>query len=201
MSSNLYFNSDIPASGNNPSRDQPEMLKNNQSNETIWTVDHTGFNENNSGTHQQVTFLGTTTQSTPTGNTSIAFTKPGSASTVPELFYINNHYTTQLSAIKAWGTFDTNGSPLGTNQKLNIDLVSHFPTGTYTITISANAISSSFYGVLVTGRRFDSGSSSDRPIFATYSIQNATTLVLFFWNPSGSVLVDPTYFTVQIMQI
>ncbi len=51
----LYvFNDGIPASGNNPSEDQPDMLINNVSTNGILNVDHIGFNQNNGGLHRQV---------------------------------------------------------------------------------------------------------------------------------------------------
>jgi len=53
---NITYNLGIPAAGNNPSTDQPNMQTNNDANDTIWNVDHYGFNLSNGGYHQQATF-------------------------------------------------------------------------------------------------------------------------------------------------
>lgn len=53
---NFTYNDLIPATNNNPSDDQPEMLKNTVSIENIIDVDHVGFNTNNGGNHRQVRF-------------------------------------------------------------------------------------------------------------------------------------------------
>lgn len=52
----FIFNNAVPASANNPSADQPDMLINNQSNQSIWAVDHYGFNEapDFGGLHKQL---------------------------------------------------------------------------------------------------------------------------------------------------
>lgn len=51
---NLPYTRDIPHSTHNPSSDQPIMEVNNNSNDTLWAVDHFGFNDNNGGLHKQV---------------------------------------------------------------------------------------------------------------------------------------------------
>lgn len=48
------FNANIPQPNDNPSNSQGQLLTNNQSNNSIWAVDHIGFNITNSGLHQQV---------------------------------------------------------------------------------------------------------------------------------------------------
>lgn len=63
---NFSFNTSIPASNNNPSLDQPEMLTNNQSTDGILAVDHVTFNANDGGTHLQVSFSSNNTPSLPT---------------------------------------------------------------------------------------------------------------------------------------
>lgn len=51
---NLPYTRDIPHATHNPSSDQPIMETNNNSNDTLWAVDHFGFNDNNGGYHKQV---------------------------------------------------------------------------------------------------------------------------------------------------
>lgn len=50
------FNTGIPAAGNNPSVDQPDMQINNLSTNDILDIDHVTFNANNGGQHKQITF-------------------------------------------------------------------------------------------------------------------------------------------------
>jgi len=48
------YDNTVPATPNNPSVDQPVMLTNAQSIDSIIAVDHFGFNVSNGGYHQQV---------------------------------------------------------------------------------------------------------------------------------------------------
>lgn len=50
------FNDGVPASGDNPSADQPEMLKNNISTAGLIGVDHVGFNLSDGGYHTVIHF-------------------------------------------------------------------------------------------------------------------------------------------------
>lgn len=59
----------IPASGDNPSTDQPIMQANNDANPAIWLIDHIGFNASGldkSGLHKQVTFNNNNIPAVPT---------------------------------------------------------------------------------------------------------------------------------------
>ena len=51
---NLQFFTNIPATNNDPSVDQPNMLINNQSNNSIWNVDHIGYGQNLGGYHSTI---------------------------------------------------------------------------------------------------------------------------------------------------
>lgn len=51
---NLTYTTGIPDAPNNPSNDQPIMKVNNDSNNTIWTIDHFGFNDNQGGYHKVI---------------------------------------------------------------------------------------------------------------------------------------------------
>lgn len=50
------FDTTVPASGNNPSQDQPVMLNNNVATNGIIATDHVTFNANNGGQHKAITF-------------------------------------------------------------------------------------------------------------------------------------------------
>src|SRR6266404_3955444 len=60
---NFPFDDTIPATGNDPSVDQPTMLTNNVSSQGIMNVDHIGYNFNNGGIHRQVNMFN---ESSPT---------------------------------------------------------------------------------------------------------------------------------------
>src|SRR6266849_4452913 len=62
---NYTYTGNIPAAGNNPSNDQPNMQTNTNSIASIVNVDLYGFGNNNGGTHQQVTFSGNNVPSLP----------------------------------------------------------------------------------------------------------------------------------------
>lgn len=52
----FQFDTTVPATNDNPSADQPDMLVNNQSINGILGVDHVTFNLNNGGQHTAITF-------------------------------------------------------------------------------------------------------------------------------------------------
>lgn len=53
---NFAYTQGIPATNDNPSDDQPDMLVNNDNNFLIWNVDHIGFNQANGGIHNVIHF-------------------------------------------------------------------------------------------------------------------------------------------------
>jgi hypothetical protein len=57
MTNHFIYTDDIPASGNNPSVDQPKMKVNTNSIDSLIAVDHISFNTDGSGIHKQVTLL------------------------------------------------------------------------------------------------------------------------------------------------
>jgi len=63
---NFSFTRDIPFASHNPSADQPIMQTNTNSEDSIWAVDHFGFNDNDGGTHQKVSLKNTDLTTTPT---------------------------------------------------------------------------------------------------------------------------------------
>lgn len=83
--SNFTYSRDIPAGNLTPAQNRPSMTINTNSADSIWDEDHYGFNDNNGGLHQQVTFplihVPPTAPFTPT-----VFTK-NDPYTIPQLFY------------------------------------------------------------------------------------------------------------------
>lgn len=77
------FNNAIPSANNDPSADQPDMLINNQSNLSIWAVDHRTFNVANGGTHLQVSMADQAAPAIPGGLTSVLFSNLQGGQSVP----------------------------------------------------------------------------------------------------------------------
>lgn len=100
------FNSGIPASGNNPSSDQPIMLQNNVASEGIIAVDHIGYNASGGGQHKQVTFNSNNTPSTFPVSPPVLFTK--TVGSLPQLHFYSGtaaQSSTQYSNAATFGTF------------------------------------------------------------------------------------------------
>ena len=102
---NVTYNLGIPDADNNPSVDQPNMKVNNDAVNTLFSVEHYGFNNNLGGQHKKIIF--------PENNTSVAQTDPaseivtatGTDTTKSELYFRNANATFPLSGIKAAGAF------------------------------------------------------------------------------------------------
>ena len=54
---NFAYDNSVPATNNNPSDDQPDLLQNTQSAALIWDEDHIGFGQQNGGFHKQARIL------------------------------------------------------------------------------------------------------------------------------------------------
>lgn len=158
------FNTGVPASGNDPSVDQPDMLTNNVSDNAIWGVDHLAYGSAGSGgagasagQHLKVTYNSKTTPApgTPVDPISISNTADatsalavptakGSASAVAQEFFTNSNGKFPTSAIKALGVF-TASVPPGPATVVAIDMgmniVSIFATGTtYTVNLTPGTV-------------------------------------------------------------
>lgn len=167
---NFNYDTGVPFATNNPSVDQPNMLINTQSINGILAVDHVTFNENNGGTHEQVTFIGENPPTaTPSDPTSIGYTNVGiAAPTHPQLYWQNSQGIFPLSAIRAFGSFTPAGTTPSLSNSFNI-LSSSFVSGTtYTFTLNANTVNGNNIVVLLT-------SSVDGPL--NYSFSNPTLTI------------------------
>lgn len=119
----IQYNLGIPASGNNPSTDQPNMLINNDNIAQYVAVDHVGFDADYSGQHKQVTFNNVTAPSTPADPISILYTK-NDAFSHPQMNFLNSGAFANLAAasgsvllmggiIMQWGVGSLTGSGAG----------------------------------------------------------------------------------------
>lgn len=149
---NYPFNSSIPAAANNPSDDQPDMLINNQSTESLLGEDHISFNENNGGYHTAIHFDQTTSY-VPTPPVSPPQLFTNTVAGLPQLFYYSGdstHSSTQYVAsgngstfllggiIIKWGQFTaSNAGPT------NVSFTSAFPNNCYSVTLTFSSTGAS----------------------------------------------------------
>lgn len=148
MANNYAFDNSIPASSNNPSEDQPLMLTNNQSIQSIWTTDHVGFGTDGGGLHNQVTFA--TNQSAPSltaDGVSGLFANIGPS--LSELFFQNSSVTKQLTGLPVTNSGTDYGIVTPWGITINFGSGTLSGTGTATVTY-AIAMTSPFYYAGVT---------------------------------------------------
>lgn len=180
----------IPAAGNNPSLDQPDMKDNNDAVNTILAVDHVSFNTAKGGTHKQITYVAKSSPSTPAGDIAISYTDDGvESSSTSQLYYINSQGNFPLSAVRAFGSFTgvAVAGPVTAITSFNVDSITQVNTSTYTVVLKTDAVNSSDVVALVTVN------ASNRSM--GYSFANPTLSL----NSSASVLGDIVNFV--IMQI
>lgn len=197
------FNTNIPAANNNPSVDQPDMLGNNVATDGIIAVDHISFNALNGGQHKQVTFNNKNVPGAQTDPQSVLYTNnvgatafnTASASTVAEMFYINQSGTLPISLLKAYGYFDNNGNPLNT---FNCSSGAFVAGIGYTITMPANIITGTDYGIVATANF----PVTPYGVVIRTQILSATQFILLPSTPaiSGGAVIQSS-FTILVLQL
>jgi len=201
--SSFTFNPNIPAAANNPSNDQPDMLQNNMSTNSLLAVDHVSFNTNNGGQHLQVTLPATTyvVPGAQTGNASVIYPNEGETVTAAQLYYVNSQATIQLSAIRAWAFCDSAGA-IQNNQAVNIASIVHAGTGIFNVTLTTNAVSSAQFAIIVSSAQY-AFNATTRPPVSTSTITGTGTFTLNFFtlNLSPVQPVDPLFFSFLVLQI
>lgn len=187
------YTKEIPASGNDPSVDQPNMKTNTDSINDILAVDHVTFNVADGGTHKQVTMSSKNTPAAQTDPQSVIYTANGTASTNAQVFFVNAAQTLLLSIIKAYGF--ANSSGIVSSQSVNVSSVVRNSAGNYTVTLTGGAVATADYGVLVSPAY-----TSSQRLISSYSITNATTFNLYFGTASLLGPTDPDSFTFVVLQ-
>lgn len=189
------YNNAVPAANDNPSVDQPDMLVNVQSTESIIAVDHISFNTANGGTHKQVTFNNVAAPGAQTNPQSILYTVAGVASTNSDMRFRNQNRIFPVNLIRAFGFVDGAAGGIIASQSINIVSAPRNSAGNYTITMDANTVGSTDYFVI--------GASTiglgNLALSFNYSITNATTFNIFI-QASGAG-IDPTNFGFAVIQI
>lgn len=191
------FNTGVPAAGNNPSVDQPDMLSNNVSTNSILAVDHISFNTAGGGQHLQMHMNATpnyvAVPPPPVGNDSIIYSNAGIASAAAQLFLRNSNVILPLSNIRAWAFCNSAG--IIATQSQNVTSVVRNSLGNYTVTLVTNAVSSTNFAIFLT-----STLSPPQPVIDNYSITGIGTFTLTFVDINKN-FVDPTTFSIMVLQI
>lgn len=207
------YNTGVPFATNNPSNDQPQMIINTVSNNGIWGVDHVGFNSTgivgnpaaSGGQHLQVTFNGKHPAASQTDPLSVLYTNnatagafnTNAASTVSQMFFINQSATFPISMIKAFGSFDNNGNSLNT-WNLVLAAGGHPSAGNFTLNMPTGCCNSSNYLVMLSPQASSSGDKSQ--VGTAYSITSSTQFAVQF-GISGVGFFDPNQFSVLVLQL
>lgn len=191
------FNNAVPAAANDPSVDQPDMLINNQSTNSILAIDHISFNTAGGGQHKQVTFNNKNTPGAQTDPQSVLYTASGTASTVSQMLYANQNGTFQISAVRAWAA-GVNGTLSPPPQSYNVTSITRTSNGHYSVILQTNAVSSNNFAVVVNCSL--SAAAGNPFIFAAYSITGTGTFnIVFGRNDIG--FADPSNFSFIVLQI
>ena len=184
----ITYTTNIPLASNNPSNDQPNMQVNTNAINSWVQIDHVGFNASNGGEHKQVTFPAETTQGTPSGTSSTLYTAAGVAdNTHPTLQYVNANLTFPVSLIRAYGAFTGSTGAIEASQSIGVASVVRTSTSHYTVTLNANVVSSTTYGVFVST---NGGSSA-----GVIAISSATVFTLIMG------VADPTQVFFMVTQL
>lgn len=139
------YNNAVPAAANNPSNDQPDMLTNTQSINSIIAVDHATFNTANGGTHTQVHLPNFTNPSVINGTAnegSVVYSVAGIAdSGFAQLTFKNDHNLNfPLNLIRAFAVCDTLGNIIS-SQSFNVTSVVRIAgPDRYRVTLPVNVI-------------------------------------------------------------
>jgi hypothetical protein len=195
----IPYNLNIPASGNNPSNDQPDMQTNTNSINTLVAIDHYTFSDNPAGTHKQITFPNNNviTSGSLAGLSSAVFSNAGTAdNSTSQLFYVNSKITVPVSIVRAYAAI--NPLAISLTQSYNVASFVRNSAGNYTVTLTANSTTSSSYGILCSCDRRN-GSTNAQII--DYHITGTTTFTLFSADPIINSAEDPTNLTFIVLQL
>lgn len=200
--SNYSYTTGIPNGSLTPAQNRPTMTQNNDSNNSIWTEDHNGFNDNVGGSHQFMrmpNFTAPAVLSETATQGSVIYTAAGTAdATKAQGFFKNPNVTLQLCPIRAWGyCIGTNGAVIA-GQSVNVSATTG-ANGQYTITLSANTVSSVNYMILTSATQRANGSGHG--MVANYSIISTTQFQILTFDPIANSVQAPFSFTFAVIQL
>lgn len=195
----MSFNSNIPQSTDLISVSQGDLLNNFTSMQSTYTTDHYGFNPvTNLGFHQKVTLPGNVSVPTPAAGFGNIYAKTNGSS-VTDPYWVSDGLAGSLQfammPIRAYGVFD--GGTFATINGYNITCASWAVGTGYVMTLPANVVSGTNYGILAiagtTGLNPCPGAAFAPP-------SSATTFAVGFRN-AGGVIIQVTQFTVIVLQV
>lgn len=199
---NFSFTRDIPFATHNPSSDQPIMQTNTNSEDSIWAVDHHGFNDNLGGYHNVI--HQDPQLADPAAIPGIGQTYVKTVGSDVQLFYESGlGVVSQLS----------NSSALLPRVAVNFNVIATVPTiqnsfnvtsvvrnglGSYTINFTS-PLSSQFYYPCINGQQA-SGSSAgvSNVITSPVYIPTTSSISIGFQTPNSSSAFDPIFASVII---
>lgn len=201
----MTYNPSIPQSTNNLSVSQGDLLTNFTQLNTQFGIDHDPFytgSTNGDGFHKKVTLATKNTPGAQTDPSSAVYSGSGTASSVAQLFYKNQNATYHLSPVKAWaycaGTVASPTNSVINSQSSGVTNVVRASTGTYTITMPANTVSSADYAVIATATTASGGTNV---VACIYQISSATSFTIRTIDPILNSVVNVTSFSFMVIQI
>lgn len=192
----IPYNLNIPDAPNNPSDDQPKMQENTNSIDSLVAIDHYTFADATAGQHKQITLAGKNAAGAQTDPVSVIYSGSGTASTVAQLNYRNQNGIFPLSCVRAWA-YSTGGAVPVFTQNVNVSTIARTAAGKYTVTLTANAVSSNSFAVIPSA--YGTGTALGNNVI--YNITGTGTFELVFPVLNGASLADPTNFSFMVLQI
>jgi len=193
------YNRDIPDAPNNPSNDQPKMQVNTNSTQDLIAVDHVSFNLSPGGTHKQATFSSKNAAGAQVDPQSVLYTGDGTASTVANLLFRNQNAIFPINTVRAWGFVNGATGAVVNNQSVNVASVVRNSAGNYTVTLTANAVTTADFAILVSST--SNTSAPTRLVYSSYAITGIGTFTLKFDQLANGTGQDVTSFSFQVLQI
>jgi hypothetical protein len=203
------INTAIPASGNNPSNDQPEMLQNNLNINSYLTVDHVEAGANQNGIHLQSSYVARTTPANLinaiNGNTSNGIAYVNSAAN-NDYYYYNGPAANQsnypLNLIRAHGYFTVSGGAVTLINGFNMNpVVTYSGVGQYAVFFTQPAGATS-YGYLLSAQDVPSVGGGDvRSSVTTSHPPNGVNLEFTKRQGGSNFFYDPISFTLTILVV
>lgn len=190
---NLTYTTGRPAGNISPAAQRVSMTTNNDSNASIWTQDHYGFNDNNGGTHKYVRMPANVALPGMINLQSGLGSVTGVADpTKSQLVFKNSLATFPVSLFKAYG-FIT-GTTL--SNAYNVTSVTNPSTGQYLVTLSVTLTGS--YGVILTPATPSGGGFPN--IAASYVILNSTQFRIYTQDTQNSTGLNVSNLTFIVLQ-
>ncbi len=194
---NFPFTRDTPFATHNPSSDQPIMQTNTNSEDSIWAVDHHGFNDNLGGYHNIIHQDPQLANPAPIAGIGQTFVKTVGSDV--QLFYESGlGVVTQLS----------NSSAILPRVAVNFKVVATVPTiqgtafnvtsvvrnslGVYTITFTT-ALSSQFYYPCINAQALTGTAGVSNVVSSPAYVPTTTSIILAFQNANSSSAYDPVF--------